>query len=116
MTSIAEAAAQALEARRAADAAFQAELRDLMIETARARLSDFFWDTTVDVNALEVVHADADQFVTVVTDQAVEPVFLAVDDDGDIRLVEYVDGAWTRMSDAIPTLADLGALLERSGA
>lgn len=113
MTSIAEAAAAALAAKREQDAAYEADLRDMTISLARKRLTEFFAGTTVDVALLEVVYADADQFVTVVTDQAAEPVHLAVDDDGDVRLVEYTDGAWTRASAVLPTLADLGAILEK---
>lgn len=113
MTSIAEAAAQALEARRTQEAAYQEELRQLMIDTARQRLADFFYGTTVDVDALEVVHADADQFVTVVTDAAPDPVHLAVSSGSDVYLVELIDGGWTRMSPPLPALADLGAILAK---
>lgn len=114
-TSIAEAAQAALEARQAAEAQFRAELRETMIRLARSRLAEFFAGSGVDVDSLEVVYADADQFVTVLADTAPAPVHLAVSDESDVRLVELIDGGWTRMSEVIPTLADLGALLEQRG-
>lgn len=125
MTTIAEAAAAALEAERqkaaaaevdrqaAAEAARQAaaelerQIRDLLIADGRARLLDLSGGT-INVEALTVEHVDTSNYFAILSDGTAA---LAVYDDGRVFLVAQVNGRWAHPGRAVRTLAELGAAL-----
>lgn len=109
MTTIAEAAATALEQQRLADEAFRQQYRDAIVADARTVLSAMVGNA-VDVARLSVEHVNIDAEMVVLADPSGS---LAVYTDGRVRLVRLIDGQWTvKPKPEIRTLAELGAALE----
>ncbi len=107
MSTIAEAAAAALEEARARAAELEQQMRDTLVgivcQTIATRLAP------LDATTLTVVHVDLDDWLAVLTDGA---VYLAGTDDGRVLLVEDHDG-WTPTSEDLRSLAHLGEVLSR---
>lgn len=98
------------------------DLRAGAIDALRAVLDDGTGTPVVPLSTLEQVIVDLDNRLVVVTDPAsAPPLSLGVQDlDGDdvwkVHLVEQVDGQWTKRSDPVADLGELGAAIDDAGA
>lgn len=106
MTTIAEAAAAALAAKQAAEAALAQQMRDALVEVVETTMSQTL--APLDATGLTVAHVDMAAEMVVLTDGTVA---LAGYNQGDIYLVRGAGSTWTRASERLASLADLGAAL-----
>ncbi len=102
-----QAAAEALTVRREQAAAAAQQARDELVAAARSSGSRAL--APHDLTPAVVVHVNTAAGLVVF---ALDELYLAVRRDGQLQLVDVLDGQVQERSGPIPSLADLGAALE----